>query len=165
MEVKMKVLQITKEIFPNQLGGVGKHVHDLSMELIRNGVEVKLLVRNFRPNSKLSDSVHLANELNKIKEYVIVYNSLLDVYRLISTHRFDIIHFHQLGPRPLGYLQNEIIQVLAKGVGAKIVNTPHGALDVLTNPPSVESTRYSKIAMKCYLGYLKNMSLKLVNVL
>ena len=155
----MKVLQMSEEIFPNQLGGVGKHVYDLSMELIRNGIEVKILVKNLQSRPEL----YLNDESNKIRDFVIRYKSISDLYKLISTYRFDIVHFHQMGPRPLGYIQNELAQVLAKNIEVKIVNTPHGTLDVLANPPSVESAQHSKILMKIYLSYLKNISLKFVD--
>jgi len=161
----MKVLQVTEEIYPNRLGGVGKHVYDLSVELINNGIDVKILVKNLQKNSEVSDEVQLANNHEKVERSIIKYTSLSDFYRLISTYRFDVVHFHQLGPRPLGYLQNDIAQFLAKKKGFKIVNTPHGAFDVLVHPPCVESTRYPKLAMDLYLYHLTKISLKWVDKL
>jgi len=149
----MKILQLSESIHPLRMGGVEKHVYDLSNELIKLGNEVVVVVKNLPEANKLQS---FGNALS-----INTFKSRIELYNFISKNQFDIIHYHNLGPQPVGYLQNEIVQILAKVRGKKIVNTPHGTLDVLSK--SLPSIHHSKLAMNMYLNFLTHISLKLVD--
>ena len=135
------------------MGGVGKHVYDLSNELIKLGNDVVILVKSLPEDKKLQN---FGNALS-----INTFDSQIELYNFILKNSFEIIHYHNLGPQPAGYYQNEIVQVLAKIRQKKIVNTPHGTLDVLSKP--IPSIHHSKLAMKLYLNFLTHISLKLVD--
>ena len=149
----MKILQLSESVYPLRMGGVEKHVYDLSNELIKLGNEVIILVKSLPEENKLQN---FGNALS-----INTFNSQIELYKFFWKNTFDIVHYHNLGPQPIGYYQNEIVQVLTKVRQKKIVNTPYGALDVLANP--LPSTQHSKLAMKIYLSYLLSISLKLVD--
>ena len=149
----MKILQLSESIYPLRMGGVEKHVYDLSNELTKLGNEVTILVKSLPEDKKLQN---FGNTLS-----INTVNSQIELYNFILKNSFDIIHYHNLGPQPAGYFQNEIIQILTKIRRKKIVNTPHGTLDVLSK--SLSSLHHSKHAMKLYLNFLTHISLKLVD--
>ena len=149
----MKILQLTESVYPLRLGGVEKHVYDLSNELVKLDNEVVILVKDSPKAGKLQN---FGDALSIYR-----FNSQIELYRFFLKNQFDILHYHLLGPWPVGYLQNEVVQCIVKAQQKKIVNTPHGTLDVLAKP--LQSTQHSKLAMKIYLSYLLNMSLKLVD--
>lgn len=151
----MKILQLTESVYPLRLGGVEKHVYDLSNELVKLDNEVVILIKDSPKAEKLQN---FGDALPIYK-----FNSQIDLYRFILKNQFDILHYHLLGPRPVGYIQNEVVQILAKAQRKKIVCTPHGTLDVLAKPP--QSMQHSKLGMKLYLSYLRSISLKLVDKL
>lgn len=87
----MKILHIA---WSGGIGGIEKHVYQLSKEMKRNGIFVEVCILNKTGN--------LVNELDKIgiKSYVIGLKSSLDFKgaikfkNFISRHSYDMIHVH-----------------------------------------------------------------------
>lgn len=150
----MKVLQVTEEVYPNRIGGVAKHVHDLSLALLEKDIDVELLVTEVDDNEGFGQ---LEGRIHR-------YESLWQTLSLLSNGDYDVVHFHQLGPRPVGFLRNDILQAAAKKAGAASFVTPHGAFDVLVEPPDVEQSKYPSFALKTYLKYLEFVGLHFTDV-
>lgn len=149
----MNVLQVTEELYPNRMGGVAKHVHDLSQALIDTGIEVDVLVAKQDRSAGFGDPQY----------DVISDGRLTRGLRRIVKMNYDVVHLHQLGPRPFGFLSNPLLEFVAQVTGAEVVVTPHGAIDVLVSPPGVESSKYPGIALNAYLAYISAVESSLVS--
>lgn len=145
----MKILQIAEGIFPNSLDGMARHVYELSTNLSNNGHDVDVLVSEWDGSKKGS-----TYEDDPLQDCITVHQSLPSSIELIREQEYDIVHLHGVGFRPLGIISNDVLILVAKALGAKVVITPHGGVDVLNSPPDVEAQRYPVWAMKFYLQYL-----------
>lgn len=95
----MKVLFITKYFFPH-IGGVEKHVYEVSKELIKNGIKVSIITEKL--NTRIDDS----KEDNNIKILRISYPKIkfiglfviwLKMFSLIrEIVNADVIHIHDV---------------------------------------------------------------------
>ena len=127
----MKILQVLNHFLPQQTAGTEVYTWALSKELIKNGIEVKVLIPNYGKDTDVSYiydgiSVHQFSEPSVVDRELIMGFRDTDGLKNFEAHlekeKPDIVHFHELaGSNGIGLPHVRV----AKKMGAKVIMTFH----------------------------------------
>lgn len=93
----MKILFIAPEFYPH-IGGVEKHIYELSLELLRDGHRVTVLVEKHDKSSERHEVID-GIEVRRTSRINVKFLRRLSRYRNLVSNlglmmKFDIVHFH-----------------------------------------------------------------------
>lgn len=117
----MRIAFIGQKGIPTLYGGVERHVEELAVRLVARGHDVTVYTREYyTPRlKKMFKGVKLLSLPSiRTKHLDAISHTLLATLHA-TTHRFDIIHYHGVGPSLLSFLPKLL------GSRAKIVSTFH----------------------------------------
>lgn len=115
----MKVAMIGQKGIPATYGGIEKHVEEIARRLTARGIDVSVFCRMYyTPAGATFGGVHLLRRPSLHTKHLdtathVAWSTLEAMLR-----RFDIVHFHALGPA--------LFSALPRLAGAKTVVTVHG---------------------------------------
>jgi glycosyltransferase involved in cell wall biosynthesis len=103
----MKIAIIGQKGIPAKIGGVEKHVESISLELSRMGHEVYVYTRPSYTDKNLKEykGVNLISipSINT-KHLDAISHTFLACLDIIFNRKFDIVHFHSIGPSALIFM-------------------------------------------------------------
>jgi glycosyltransferase involved in cell wall biosynthesis len=132
----LRIAMIGQKGIPARYGGVETHVENIGVRLVERGHDVSVFCRSrFRPSSDLDSSqgygvrdgdityrgvrLLFRNSINS-KHFDAASHTLLCAFEAGMRHRFDVVHFHGIGPSAFA--------PVTKLCGRRVVSTFH-ALD------------------------------------
>ena len=103
----MKIAIIGQKGIPAKIGGVEKHVEGISLELTQMGHEVYVYTRPSYTDKNLKEykGVHLISRPSiKSKHLDAISHTFLACLDIIFNRKFDVVHFHSIGPSALIFM-------------------------------------------------------------
>ncbi len=116
----MRIAMIGHKDFPSRSGGIEVVVYELATRLVKMGHEVTLYNRGKNPdgNHYFVEGAEVYRTFTFKKQSLNAMVASVTATFSALTRRYDILHFHALGP--------SVMIVLAKLFGRKTVATVHG---------------------------------------
>jgi glycosyltransferase involved in cell wall biosynthesis len=118
----MRIAMIGQKGIPAIFGGVERHVHELSVRLVRRGHDVTVYSRHWYVHENKADSFAGV----KIKKVKSIHTKHLDTitHVFLSTihaigQKYDVIHYHGVGPALLSWMPRVF------SPQTKVINTFH----------------------------------------
>lgn len=117
----MKIVQICSSIYPFDIGGIERHVYDVSRNLNHQNINTQIITK--KRIFQFSDG-----EFSQIGR-----SNFLSMVLFLMRERCEIIHIHGWGTTALGPIRNELLLLACKLLRRKIVLTPHGFPEIILN--------------------------------
>lgn len=131
MGLNLNILRVAADIYPDVVGGVGLHVHEMSKEQVRlgNRVDVYTAGNDDRPAEEKRDGyvIKRFKPLMKLLGNSIMPNMFSSLYK--NRHYYDVIHAHSHL-----YFSTNLCAIIRKLGSSPLVITNHG-LNSQTAPP------------------------------
>lgn len=138
-----KIIQLAPSVFPIAMGGIEKHVYDLSRALVCQGHQVKVFTRDGKYKIELNGEVTLTEK-----------GSAIGILRSLLVEDYDILHLQGIG---LGLFADVLTLSIIKLRGKKLICTPHGAFE------RVNVLAETRLKYKIYRKLTKVLPLKLID--
>jgi glycosyltransferase involved in cell wall biosynthesis len=115
----VRIAMIGQKGIPATYGGIEKHVEEIAGRLVQRGHDVSVFCRfYYTPANAAFRGVHLLRRPSIHTKHFDAATHVAFSTIEAMMHRFDVVHFHALGP--------SLLSALPRFVGSKTVVTVHG---------------------------------------
>jgi len=101
----MKIAMIGQKGVPATYGGIERHVDEISRRLVRRGHDVSVFCRlYYTPADAVLDGIHLLRRPSIHTKHLDTATHVAWASLEATLRKFDIVHFHALGPSVLAWM-------------------------------------------------------------